>query len=204
MIEALTHKSLEGETPNERLEFLGDAVLDLVLAEMLMEYFPQDDEGRLSKKRAGLVFEGSLAEQAVSLGLGPLLRLGKSEIQSEGQRKPRILAGALEALVGAIFLDGGFSVVRAQIRSWFEEKMSSPEAQFDFRKDFKTLFQEWAQAQGKEAPTYRLLGVLQEPAGFRVVAEIGTEILAEGEGSTKKAAEQEAARISMLRLGVIV
>jgi len=201
---ALTHKSFANEqlngssTPkddNERLEFLGDAVLDLALSEILMKRYPADPEGGLSKKRASLVNEDSLAQIAQRMGLESYLRLGKGEIKTGGLQKPRILASTLEALIGAVFQDSGYILVSNVIEALFApslERLGS----VDFSADFKTRLQERAQSMNaKQTPVYRL----ESESGpdhdktFNVVVELEGQALATGSGKSKKAAEQNAA-----------
>lgn len=200
--QALTHKSFQSENQNERLEFLGDAVIDLVLAQLLMEKFPAQDEGRLSKKRAGLVNESSLAGIATELELGNELKLGKSEIQSEGSKKPRILAGSLEALVGAIYLDAGFEKTRGIVAGFFEERLDAPDAEHDFILDFKTRLQEVVQESEKTPPTYTVLSETLEAniRTFNIQVEVNGTVLGTGQGASKKAAEQEAAKAALENL----
>ena len=201
---ALTHKSFAnealagGSTPtddNERLEFLGDAVLDLALSEILMKKFPTDSEGSLSKKRASLVNEEALANVARELGLDQHVKLGKGEIKTGGLQKPRILASSLEALIGAIFQDSGFILVSNVVESLFANQLQTL-GETDFSSDFKTRLQERAQDIKRLTPTYRI----ESQSGpdhdktFTVVVELGDQALATGSGKSKKAAEQNAAQ----------
>lgn len=201
--QALTHKSFQALEQNERLEFLGDAVIDLVLAQMLMEKFPDQDEGRLSKKRAGLVNESSLALIAQDLDLGSLIRLGKSEIQSEGGKKPRILAGGFEALVGALYIDAGFEATLKIVSSFIEKRMSQADADQDYSLDFKTKLQEVVQEKQKAPPTYSVVSEKAEGNSriFSIQVEVGGMVLGLGHGSSKKAAEQEAAKNALAEFG---
>jgi ribonuclease-3 len=201
---ALTHKSFAneamsgGSTPtddNERLEFLGDAVLDLALSDVLMKKFPTDPEGALSKKRASLVNEESLANVARNLGLEQFVKLGKGEIKTGGLQKPRILASSLEALIGAIFQDSGFILVSDVVEKLFADQLRLL-GETEFSADFKTRLQERAQNIKRLTPTYRV----ESQSGpdhdktFVVVVELGDEALASGTGKSKKAAEQNAAQ----------
>lgn len=203
---AFTHKSYANELmngssttadDNERLEFLGDAVLDLTMADLLMKRFPNDSEGALSKKRASLVNEESLSQIARTLGFENLLRLGKGEIKTGGLHKPRILASALEAVFGAIFQDSGFILVSNVVEKLFApalERIGSDSV--DFSSDFKTRLQERAQSSAKSTPTYRLeseSGPDHEKVFF-VIVELEGRHLATGSGKSKKAAEQDAAK----------
>lgn len=204
LVKALSHKSFSTSTDqhNEKLEFLGDAVLDLILAEMLMREFPNDDEGRLSKKRASLVNERVLAEVATELRLGEILRLGKSEILSNGERKPRLLASCFEALMGAVYLDGGLMPAKDLIERIFLPRISSGDAEMNFSQDYKTQFQEIIQAKSRVTPVYQVI----EQRGpshnriFTVVVEVSGVTHAQGEGPSKKAAEQVAAKLALEKL----
>lgn len=199
--QALTHKSFSESQVghNEKLEFLGDAVLDLVLADALMRRFPDNDEGRLSKKRASLVNEKELSAVALRLGLQEHLRLGKSEIQSKGALKPRLLAGCLEALIGAIYLDAGFQKAQTAAESLFVGSFEREDAETDFSSDFKTRFQEVVQARKKSTPVYRLV-TERGPSHarvFEVEVESDGRVWGRAEGSSKKMAEQLAAEMAL-------
>lgn len=203
--QAMTHKSYVNENGkrhlqhNEKLEFLGDAVLDLVLSEFLMEKFSQDDEGNLSKKRASLVNESVLAQIACDLQLPDHLNLGKGEILSQGNRKPRLLASAYEALLGAVFLDGGFEAVRTFARENFTALISQMNPGEDFQQDYKTRLQELSQAELRSGPTYEVTGE-QGPSHnpqFEVSLTLQAKVVSRGLGKSKKLAEQEAARIAI-------
>ena len=200
--QALTHRSLINERPsesqgqehNERLEFLGDAVVDLSVGHQLMERLPQAREGELSKLRAMLVSEASLALSAERLGLGSHLRLGRGEEQTGGRRKASILADALEAVLGAIFLDGGFGAADATVRRLLGSLLETAvDGALD--RDHKTRLQELAQGQLHQMPRYEVL----EERGpdhakvFTVGVFLGERELARAEGHSKKAAEQHAA-----------
>jgi len=191
---ALTHRSAAGAN-NERLEFLGDAVLNLLIAHRLYQAFPRATEGELSRLRARLVSREPLAEIAVSLGLGEALQLGSGELRSGGFRRQSILADALEALCGAIFLDGGLGAVEAPITRLFAERIAalpSPEA----LKDPKTRLQEYLQSRSLTLPRYVVLGIEGEDHAqtFRVSCEVpGLSLRVEGAGSSRRRAEQQAA-----------
>lgn len=198
---ALTHKSFSHELRercdhNEKLEFLGDAVLDLILGEYLMERFPSDGEGGLSKKRASLVNEDVLASLSANLELPKYLHLGKGETMTGGAQKPRLLASAYEALLGALFLDGGFEQAREFTRRDFATLVEGIDPTQDFEKDYKTRLQEVMQKETKEAPIYELIGEDGPPHDrtFTVCVRVKEINLATGTGRSKKTAEQEAAK----------
>ena len=191
---ALTHRSAAGPN-NERLEFLGDAVLNLLIAHRLYEAYPRATEGELSRLRARLVSREPLAEIAVTLGLGEVLQLGSGELRSGGFRRQSILADALEALCGALFLDGGLVAVDALITQLFAERIAGlpePEA----LKDPKTRLQEYLQSRSLTLPRYAILGIEGEDHAqtFRVSCEVpGLALRVEGGGSSRRRAEQQAA-----------
>ncbi|MBX3704044.1 MAG: ribonuclease III [Steroidobacteraceae bacterium] len=192
---ALTHRSAGSEN-NERLEYLGDAVLSFVVAELLYQRFPEASEGELSRYRAALVSGEALAATAAGVGLGEHLRLGEGELKSGGQRRATILADALEALFGAIYVDRGLAAVREAASRLFDGPMAALPAA-GLLKDPKTRLQEWLQGRGLPLPAYTVLDVSGEPheQRFRVccdVADLG--VRAEAEGSSRRRAEQEAAQ----------
>ena len=198
--EALRHSSFVNEQAdpnvhdNERLEFLGDAVLNLVIGHLLMQAYPQMHEGDLSRLRANMVNETQLAEIARSLDLGANLLLGKGEIQSNGQEKNSLLANALEAVIAAIFLDDGFEAA-AQTIKWHFNSLVQAAPELITGQDYKSRLQETVQSTIKEIPQYRVV----EESGpdhektFKVVMTVGS-VQTQGMGRSKKAAEQEAAR----------
>ncbi|MGZ5279758.1 MAG: ribonuclease III [Pseudobdellovibrionaceae bacterium] len=203
--QALTHKSFVNENGkrhlphNEKLEFLGDAVLDLLLSEYLMEKFPTDDEGNLSKKRASLVNESILARIALELQLSERILLGKGEVLSNGNRKPRLLASVYEALLGAVFLDGGFEAVRQITRDHYSQILTEMNPEQDFEHDYKTRLQELAQADLRLGPIYEVTGE-EGPSHhpqFQVSLSLQGQVVSQGLGKSKKHAEQEAARIAI-------
>jgi len=201
---ALTHKSFSHENKisenNEKLEFLGDAVLDLVIGELLLELFPKDTEGGLSKKRASIVNEEVLSEIAQRLGLSEYMKLGKGELLSGGAAKPRLLASTFEAVVGGVFLDGGFEVAKVFLRREFEPAMSILNQQnLDFGRDYKTRLQELVQKHNEQTPTYELSMEEGPPHDrrFTVCVKVGDETWAQGTGKSKKNAEQEAAKLAI-------
>jgi len=191
---ALTHRSADGAN-NERLEFLGDAVLGLVIAQYLFERFPKADEGTLSRLRASVVSGESLAQQAGAAQLGELLALGPGELKSGGFRRESILADALEALCGALYLDGGLDAARPAMLRWLESGLPSEELLGEL-KDPKTRLQELLQARGLPLPRYSIESVEGELHAqlFRVRCEVEPlAACAQGEGSSRRRAEQAAA-----------
>ncbi len=198
--EALRHSSYVNEQldadmrDNERLEFLGDAVLNLVIGHLLMQTYPQMHEGDLSRIRANMVNETQLAEIARSLDLGPHLLLGKGEIQSNGQEKNSLLANAFEAVVAAIYLDGGLEAAAAMVQYHFSDLVESAPTATNGQ-DYKSRLQEAVQSTIKEIPQYRVVdesGPDHEKT-FTVAMSVGN-VQTQGVGRSKKAAEQEAAR----------
>jgi ribonuclease-3 len=192
--QALTHRSYAHRN-NERLEFLGDALINFVVAEALFRLRPQEDEGALSRLRANLVREESLARIAQTLELGPLLHLGEGELKSGGWRRDSVLADAFEALIGAIFLDGGFEAASAVCMRLFEPRVAElPDA--ESLKDAKTRLQEWLQGRARPLPLYELLTESGPPhrRRFRVRCRLAdAELVAEAEDGSRRGAEQKAA-----------
>jgi ribonuclease-3 len=192
---ALTHRSASKHN-YERLEFLGDAVLNFTTAVLLYREYPDADEGDLSRYRAALVSGTSLAAVASGLGLGEQLRLGSGELKSGGYRRSSILADALEALFGAVYLDGGAAAASAVIETLFAGRVGElPEAHE--LKDPKTRLQEQLQARGLRLPAYAVEAVSGEPHEQRFVATCQVPdlaLLARGEGSSRRRAEQAAAQ----------
>jgi ribonuclease-3 len=194
---ALTHRSVSAEDPssadNERLEFLGDAVLQLAVTIQIYDGYPQLAEGKLAKVRAAVVSGESLAEVASHIGLGRFLRLSPSEERSGGRSKDSILADATEAIIGAMYLDGGFDVAAELIYglwgSMIEEKAANPGV-----RDYKTRLQEVLAAQGRR-PAYQVSGVGPDhDRTFTAVVKVDGRDLGVGQGASKKAAEQIAAQ----------
>jgi ribonuclease-3 len=204
---ALTHRSFAHERGqglgehNERLEFLGDAVVDLSVACMLMELLPGAREGRLTKLRAMVVREESLAQGARQLGLGDFLRLGRGEAQSGGRDKPSILSDTYEALMGAIYLDAGFDEADRVIRQSLGPLLAEAvEGELD--RDFKGRLQEVIQARGDPAPRYEVVDEWGPDHDKTFVAAVFMDDaeLARAEGASKKVAEQRAARNALLKM----
>ncbi|MBQ0720009.1 MAG: ribonuclease III [Gammaproteobacteria bacterium] len=196
--QALTHRSYSA-TNNERLEFLGDAVLDMVVSEMLYRHFPAASEGDLSRLRAVLVKGEALAKMARAIDIGDQLRLGSGELKSGGFRRDSILAGAYEALIGAILLDGGFATCRACVASWFEPLLQNLSLG-DEHKDAKSRLQEYLQGKGEPLPVYKLLTVSGEGHAqhFEVQCCInGVSAAYCGAASSRRKAEQVAATVAL-------
>ena len=204
--EALRHSSFVNEQPeadlrdNERFEFLGDAVLNLIVGHILMERYPNLKEGDLSRIRANLVNESQLAIIARAIDLGAFIRLGKGEIQTHGSEKNSILAGAFEALIAAVYLDGGFKGVFKIIENIFIPLLDSVNSAIDSY-DYKSRLQEWAQEEQGAIPYYKV--VREEGPDhdktFWVLAKV-FDVESEGHGKSKKMAEQDAARKALERL----
>jgi ribonuclease-3 len=192
---ALTHRSY-GADHNERLEFLGDAVLSITISAMLYERFSGSDEGDLTRVRAHLVREDSLHRVALLLGLPEVLRLSEGEARGGGAQRPSFLADALEAILGAAFLDGGFEPAQALVRRLFGEVIASTEMD-SWSKDPKTELQEWLQARRLAVPVYRIVATRGQAHAqtFEVECAVPALGLAEpGEGRSRRMAEQDAAR----------
>lgn len=193
--QALTHRSASGES-NERLEFLGDAVLDTVVSEMIFRAQPNSAEGDLSRLRSSLVNDKSLANLAVEIGLGDLLILGSGERKTGGHRRDSILADALEALFGAVYLDAGFEASRQVIETAFGKRLYELPDPRDLR-DPKTRLQEWLQARQMALPVYELISVSGQAhqQTFEVQCSVdGTHQSANGIGSSRRQAEQRSAK----------
>jgi ribonuclease III len=193
--QALTHRSY-GTDHNERLEFLGDGVLNCVIAAELFERFAAAKEGELSRHRAALVSEPALGRQAEALGLGQRLRLGAGEVKSGGSGRVSILADAFEAMIGAVFLDGGFEAAREVIRRLYANQLADIDLR-DSGKDPKTLLQELLQARRIALPQYSVVATQGAAHNQRfevecVIAELS--VRTRGNGSSRRIAEQEAAR----------
>jgi ribonuclease-3 len=205
---ALTHISaLSGGPQNrvasyQRLEFLGDHVLGLVISDMLYRAFPKANEGELSRRLADLVRKEACADVARAMDLGPALRLGNSESQAGGRLRATILADACEALIGAVFVDSGYAAAEAVIARFWNERMLTPARPL---RDPKTMLQEWAQARGLPTPAYNELsrtGPHHNPK-FHVAVVLPGRTPAEGSGSSKRAAEQAAAAAMLTQEGVV-
>ena len=195
LTQALTHRSY-GADHNERLEFLGDAVLSLAVSSLLFEHFAGSDEGDLTRVRAHLVREDSLHRMAVQLGLPDVLRLSEGEARGGGAQRPSILADALEALIGATFLDGGFDAARGLVQRLFGEVIATTDMG-SWSKDAKTELQEWLQARRLAVPVYSIRATRGQAHAQTFEVECAVPALAlveSGEGRSRRVAEQEAAR----------
>ncbi|MDR8013522.1 ribonuclease III [Ectopseudomonas guguanensis] len=203
MVLALTHRSFAGRN-NERLEFLGDAILNFVAGEALFERFPQAREGQLSRLRARLVKGETLAVLARGFELGDYLRLGSGELKSGGFRRESILADALEALIGAIYLDAGMEAARERVLEWLSGELDGLTL-VDTNKDPKTRLQEFLQSRACELPRYEVVDVQGEPHCRTFMVECQVALLNEktlGQGGSRRIAEQVAAAAALIALGV--
>jgi ribonuclease III len=200
---ALTHISaLKGQRNRahsyQRLEFLGDHVLGLVISDLLFRGFPKADEGELSRRLADLVRKETCAEIARNIELGTAVRLGSSEANAGGRKRPAILADVCEALIGAVYLDGGYPAAEGLVERLWQVRM---QATAPPQRDSKTVLQEWAQARGLPTPTYREVGRTgpDHSPEFRVAVELKSFAPAEGTGRSKRIAEQAAAAAMLTR-----
>ena len=203
MLLALTHRSFAGRN-NERLEFLGDAILNFIAGEALFERFPQAREGQLSRLRARLVKGETLAVLARGFELGDFLRLGSGELKSGGFRRESILADALEALIGAIYLDNGMDAARERVLAWLTTEMNDLTL-VDTNKDPKTRLQEFLQSRGGELPQYEVVDIQGEPHCRTFFVQCSIDLLSEttqGQGVSRRIAEQVAAAAALTALGV--
>lgn len=206
--QALTHISALTGVRNragsyQRLEFLGDHVLGLVVSDMLFGAFPRADEGELSRRLADLVRKEACADVARSIELGAAIRLGASESNAGGRARTAILADVCEALIGAVFVDGGYAAAAELITRLWEQRMRAPKRSL---RDAKTMLQEWAQAHGLPTPAYREVertGPDHDPE-FRVTVALPDRAPAEGIGRSKRSAEQAAASAMLIREGIAV
>ena len=199
--EALTHRSYKKEINNERLEFLGDAVMDLIVGEYLFYLFPEAEEGMLSKLRAALVNEESFTKLAKYLNLGKFLYLSSAEENNNGREKPSILSSAFEAVIGAIYLDSGFDVAKNVALRLLKAKFPviTPE---ELLKDYKTTLQEITQAHFGVIPEYRLISSSgpDHKKEFEIGVYIQDKEYARAKGKSKKTAQQEGARLTIEKL----
>jgi len=198
--QALTHRSY-GQPNNERLEFLGDSVVNQVVALALFERFPALSEGDLSRLRANLVCQTTLFEIAADLDLGQSLLLGEGELKSGGASRPSILSDALEALIAAVFLDGGYDQAKALVDQLFAPRLATLDPQKSL-KDPKTRLQEWLQGRKRPLPKYALVEVRGEAHAqeFEVECHVSDTFSTRGVGASRRAAEQHAAAEAMTQL----
>jgi len=205
---ALVHRSAPNERPgtcpesNERMEFLGDAVLDLVIAQALFERFPGATEGELTRYKASLVSEQALAEVARELKVGDYLVLGRGEEETRGRDKPSILSDALEAVFGAVYLDGGPEAAERVILGRFGRGLDTVRETSAPRGDYKTALQEWTQARGRGLPGYRLVTTEgpDHARRYTVAVSLDGAELATGNGTSKREAERLAAQAALKAL----
>ncbi|NVJ66221.1 MAG: ribonuclease III [Gammaproteobacteria bacterium] len=200
--QALTHRSASG-SHNERLEFLGDAILGMVIAEALFEKFPKTDEGKLSRLRSSLVKGKTLSELALELELGECLYLGEGELKTGGFRRGSILADAFEALLGAVYLDSDFNTTKSLIQNLYQTRLDSLSLE-TVVKDPKTRLQEWLQSRKSELPEYDLIKISGEAhqQHFEVVCRVdfsGSK-QTDGDGTSRRNAEQMAAKKMLIML----
>ncbi len=196
--QALTHRSFSA-TNNERLEFLGDSVLNFIVAHQLFNLFPHLPEGDLSRLRAKLVREASLAEIATELHLGDVLKLGEGEMKSAGWRRPSILADALEAIIGAVYLDGGFAAAQGVVAQLYRDKFTTIDPKV-IDKDAKSQLQEYLQSKKMDLPEYQVVSIEGEAHAqtFTVQCFIKKlQLTTTGVGTSRRVAEQQAARLAM-------
>jgi ribonuclease III len=203
VVQALTHKSFSNEQQecvahNERLEFLGDAVLELAVSDLVYRLFPDIPEGGLTRIRAEVVSEKGLTEVARDLQIGPCLRLGRGEVNNQGYNKPSLLSDALEALLGAVFRDGGFAAACQVVEKNFMTAIDAT-ARLRYGSDHKTCLQERLQSRFNRLPEYRL-SQIEGPDHdklFFMEVHFNNKVLGRGRGSSKKGAEQQAAAAAL-------
>jgi ribonuclease-3 len=198
LTQALTHRSFSGNN-NERLEFLGDGALNFIIAHQLYQRFPRLAEGDLSRLRAALVKESTLSEIAFSLNIGDALKLGEGELKSAGWRRPSILADALEAIIGAVYVDGGYHVAEALVLKLFAEKLAIIDPKI-IDKDAKSQLQEYLQGKKIELPDYKVVSIEGEAHAQTFKMECVIEklhIITVGEGTSRRIAEQQAAQLAL-------
>lgn len=198
LTQALTHRSFAANN-NERLEFLGDSVLNFIIAHQLYNRFSKLPEGDLSRLRAALVKESTLSEIAFSLNVGETLKLGEGELKSAGYKRPSILADALEAIIGAVYLDGGFAAAEALVLKLYELKLANIDPKI-IDKDAKSQLQEYLQGKKIELPEYGVVSIEGEAHAqtFKIECVIQKlHISSVGEGTSRRIAEQQAAQFAL-------
>jgi ribonuclease-3 len=199
--EALTHKSYKKPYNNERLEFLGDAVLDLIVGEYLFIKFPKEDEGLLSKIRASLVNERGFTKLANNINLGEAILISTAEENNNGRNKPSLLSNAFEAVIGAIYLESGLKIASKVVIDLIESSYKSIDLN-SLSKDFKTTLQELTQADFGETPNYKLVRAFgpDHKKEFEIAVELQNKIISSAIGRSKKEAQQKAAEIALKKL----
>ena len=198
LTQALTHRSFSGNN-NERLEFLGDSVLNFIIAHQLYNRFSKLPEGDLSRLRAALVKESTLSEIASSLNVGESLKMGEGELKSAGYKRPSILADALEAIIGAVYLDGGFAAAEGLVLKLYELKLANIDPKI-IDKDAKSQLQEYLQGKKIELPDYNVASIEGEAHAqtFKIECVIQKlHISTVGEGTSRRIAEQQAAQFAL-------
>jgi ribonuclease-3 len=201
LTQALTHRSFSGIN-NERLEFLGDGALNFIIANQLYIRFSKLPEGDLSRLRAQLVKESTLSEIAFSMNIGDALKLGEGELKSAGWRRPSILADALEAIIGAVYVDGGFSAAEALVLKLYEEKLINIDPK-TIDKDAKSQLQEYLQGKKVDLPDYKVISIDGEAHAQNFKIECIIEklnITSFGEGTSRRIAEQQAAQLALEKI----
>ncbi len=205
---ALTHKSYSHEAKqedvrdNETFEFLGDSVLGFVIGDLLFHRFPEEDEGALSKIKAYLVSATSLASKARAYGMGEVIYLGVGEEKSGGRKKDSLLANLFEAMIAAIYLDGGIEPARALIERSFHDDIDRIDADDLLFHDYKTALQELAQGKGLPLPEYNVIGEVGPDHDKRFIVDVKVgSLVTRGEGSSKKEAQQQAAKHALREFG---
>ena len=201
LTQALTHRSFSAQN-NERLEYLGDGALNFIIANQLYQRFPGLDEGDLSRLRAQLVKEASISELALALNVGDALKLGEGELKSAGWRRPSILADALEAIIGAVYLDGGFAAAEGLVLHLYNDKLSTIDPKV-IDKDAKSLLQERLQGRKVAVPEYAVVHTGGEAHAQVFIVECfiqKLDIRTVGEGTSRRIAEQQAAQLALLAL----
>jgi ribonuclease-3 len=199
--EALTHKSYKKPYNNERLEFLGDAVLDLIVGEYLFKKFPKEDEGLLSKIRASLVNEKGFTRLALNINLGESIFISLAEENNGGRTKPSLLSNAFEAVIGAIYLESGLEVTAKIVIKLIEKSYKTIDLN-SLSKDFKTTLQELTQADFGETPNYKMVRAFgpDHKKEFEIAVELQNRVIASAIGRSKKEAQQRAAHIALKKL----
>ncbi len=199
---ALTHRSMEGRANNERLEFLGDGILNAVMAIALFERFPHCSEGELTRLRASLVKGDTLATLALEMDLGNVMNLGLGELNTGGFRRHSTVEDALEAVIGAVYLDSDFEAVRSLVLQWFDSRLRAVDVS-DIPSDYKSRLQECLQSKGLSLPQYEVLrqeGPDHAKVFWIACKVVDLNITEEAEGHSKKIAEQQAARKALLKV----